>query len=346
MSDHPHSIEGSGFFPGSSRVFPARVARDGTHIVLTNADTGQEHAREAAQSLRLDSTSGVSERRLYFSEGWLVTTTNPHVSDLVDEGRPERELRKFEQFHPRLLAVVAAAFVGVWLIWKYGLGILVSIAIFMTPDSLRATLDAGTERTIDLTMAEATSLSDEEQQNWQTVKTKLAASLPENLQTRLDLQFRNIPSLGANALALPGGTIILTDDLIKDFGDDQDLIAGIIAHEIGHVAEDHGLRQLYRSLSIYILIALIAGDTGPIIEDLLLEGQLILQLRHSRTHELEADAFATTLSLQSGFDPLGLVRFFEEIGTDESGNDWLSTHPLSQDRADQIKQIVEHGHLH
>ena len=122
-------------------------------------------------------------------------------------------------------------------------------------------------------------------------------------------------------------------------------LAGVLGHEIGHKVEAHGLRQLYRSLSVYFLVAVIAGDTGPILEDFLFEGQLLLQLSYSRQHERSADEFGLTLMRNTGYDPQGLKRFFaaiEALAPDsEVDSEWLSTHPLNKDRIDRIDMYIE-----
>ena len=102
----------------------------------------------------------------------------------------------------------------------------------------------------------------------------------------------------------------------------------------------HGLQQVYSSLSIYLLIALIAGDAGPILEELLLEGQLALSLTHSREHELAADAFGYELTDLAGFDPDGIKRFFQSLnGQELEGPEWLSSHPMFEKRLEALERI-------
>jgi Zn-dependent protease with chaperone function len=149
-----------------------------------------------------------------------------------------------------------------------------------------------------------------------------------------------MPAVGPNAFALPGGTIVVTDELIREFPD-ADVIAGILGHEIGHVVEDHGLHRLYRSLGAYALIALLVGETGPMLEDILLEGNALLSLSYSRAQESAADEFGLTLSHSAGFDPIGLKIFFERLGAG-IGDDmqWMSTHPNHSNRVEAIELYI------
>lgn len=134
----------------------------------------------------------------------------------------------------------------------------------------------------------------------------------------------------------------MTDALWSEF-QDIDLIAGVLGHELGHVTEQHGLSQLYRSLGIYVLVALIAGDTGPIIEDVLLEGGVLLSLRHSRQHEREADEKGVRLTMDAGYDPEGMARFFDWAADQGAQGGWASTHPDPGERADDIREAARDG---
>jgi predicted Zn-dependent protease len=140
---------------------------------------------------------------------------------------------------------------------------------------------------------------------------------------------------------LPGGTVVITDQLVRAFKGD-DVVAGVLAHELGHVTGDHGLRQLYRSLGVFVLISLLAGDTGPILEDLLLEGGVLLSLSHSRDHERAADSFGLSLASDAGFEPSGLLKFFESLpDAEETRSGWMSTHPASGERTQAIRDFLE-----
>ncbi|MEP2716011.1 M48 family metallopeptidase, partial [Pseudophaeobacter sp.] len=219
--------------------------------------------------------------------------------------------------------------------------VLVALAVWMTPDAMVRQIDAATLSSLDLTMARPSQLSAHQQEKQQAILTKLMrhVDLPHR---NIDLQFSHIPGAGPNAMALPGGTLILTDTLVQDYGTDPDLIAGVLAHEIGHVAKDHSLKQLYSSLSIYLLIALLAGDIGPVLDSIALEGQTLFNLSFSRRHELEADTYALHLLTKSGYSLAGLERFFTAVSRYDGNSDWLSSHPLSQDRLRNIDQFKEH----
>lgn len=87
--------------------------------------------------------------------------------------------------------------------------------------------------------------------------------------------------MGPNAFARPGGTIAIIDELLERF-DDPNVVAAILGHEMAHVSQKHSLAQLYRAGSTYLLITLIAGDPGPLLDTILVEGNALLSLAYSR----------------------------------------------------------------
>jgi Zn-dependent protease with chaperone function len=222
------------------------------------------------------------------------------------------------------------------------LDILAALAVAATPQIVVEQIDAGTLRSIDFIMAEDSTLTNEEEARARSINARVLAALPENERNvhYFKLLFRAMPKVGANAFALPGGTIVMTDELIREFPD-EDVIAGILGHEIGHVVEEHGLRRLYRSLGAYVLIALLAGETGPMLEDILLEGNAFLSLSYSRAQESAADEFGLTLSHRAGFDPAGLKVFFEMLGAEVSDDvQWMSTHASHSNRVEAIERYI------
>jgi len=336
------TIRGQGFYPGSSQMFDAELRQESDgRLSIWDSETGARLLSCERNTAQLDNNTGGTGRRVTLEGGWLFLTNDEDVLALVEERKEYALLRQLEEFRPRLVCICLAAIAAVWVLWKYGLTMLVSIAVFMTPDVVKTTMDASTLKTLDFAMAEPTTLEPEAQRRMRAIFQKVGAELPDHEKSHLRLEFRDMPGLGPNALALPGGTVILTDELVNQLGEDPDLIAGIVGHELAHYTEEHGLKQLYRSLSVYVLIALIAGDVGPVIEDLALEGQLLLRLSYSRQNEDEADTIGTQLSHAAGYDPEGLIRFFGMFKDLESHSEWHSTHPLGEHRIENIQRVID-----
>ncbi len=135
-----------------------------------------------------------------------------------------------------------------------------------------------------------------------------------------------------NAIALPGGRIYLFDGLLQR-ADNPDEIAGVLAHEIGHVANRDGLRRLIQAGGSSFLLGLLFGDvTGG--GTLILLGRTLVESSYSRGAEVEADRYAARTMLALGRSPQPMGRFLLRI-TGSQKNDplpFLKSHPVSEDR--------------
>ena len=237
--------------------------------------------------------------------------------------------------------MVALTVMAAFAAWRWGLGALVAVAIFLTPSGMPRAIDDGHLAFSDRTWASPSRLEKTDKDRVTLVFERLKAAAPPPRFSDYRLVFRDIPAAGPNAFAMPGGTVIITDELARSFPD-QDVIAGVLGHELAHVSETHGLKQVYRSLGIYLAVAVIFGDVGPVLNDLLLEGGLLFSLAYSREHESEADRIGLTLAARAGYDPAALAQFFRHLndGSGFSGPGWLSTHPSHQDRIAEIERLA------
>ena len=230
-------------------------------------------------------------RKLTFVDGSVFETADNEGVDavLVQTGfaRPSR-IHLYERFHPRLIMVVAAAALLLFGAISYGLPAGAYIAVKLTPDPIIALIDDGVVITIDRTVLGVSQLP-EPRQNELTEKFRDMIQRSGALDEPPNLLFRRGGVIGANAFALPGGTVIVTDELVA-LADKDDQILGVLAHELGHVIHFHSLQQIYRALGLSFLIAAAVGDPGPIIEDVVAHGALLLSLSYSRQFELDADA--------------------------------------------------------
>lgn len=150
-----------------------------------------------------------------------------------------------------------------------------------------------------------------------------------------------------NAFALPGGRIIMTRKLV-DAAQGPAEIAGVLAHEIGHIHYRHAEAQLIRAMGVELLLQLVSGG-GDSISGL---AGLLAILRYSRDAEREADDYAQDMLIRADVDPMGLKRFFEEIkklegrqGSDGgllgTVSDMMSTHPVTDERIASVKPLPE-----
>lgn len=350
MSTAPQlpGLRGHAYAARSSHRQPARlITREGGEGLWVDIQNDERAVLASAylSEIRFDPPLGSAPRKVTFPDGAVFETTDHDAIEALTGRTRGSVLHHYEGFNARLIGVVAICVAAAWVLWRYGLDIMASIAIAFTPPAVIEQIDVGTLQTIDFTMAEPSRLSDDQKADVEKVYRQLVRSLPADVQERhsFELLFRSMPGMGPNAFALPGGTMVMTDAFVKEFPE-PDVMAGVLGHEIGHVVEEHGLKRLYRSLSTYLLIAFLAGDVGPLLEDVVLEGNVLLSLSFSRAQESSADEFGLTLSDEAGFDPSGLKVFFEKIGKEYAGQEpsqWMSTHPSSAERVKAIDAFID-----
>jgi len=145
-----------------------------------------------------------------------------------------------------------------------------------------------------------------------------------------------------NAFALPGGEVFVLTGLLERVGDDDDLVRGVLAHELGHAVKRHGIRGLARKTAFFAVVAMLVGDVDGMVV-LLAEGASQLDgLSHSRSMETEADLFGVDLLKRAGHDPDGLARFLESLDS-APVPELLSTHPDPRERAAAIRELAKAG---
>lgn len=145
-----------------------------------------------------------------------------------------------------------------------------------------------------------------------------------------------------NAFALPGGKVGVNTGIFS-VAKNQDQLAAVLAHEIGHVVERHHderiTRQMGASSAVQVLGAL-AGDYGALATQ---GGSLLAQtgflLPGSRVQETEADVVGQRLMAEAGFDPAQAVNLWQNMIAAGGGRppEWLSTHPNPQSRIQELR---------
>ena len=148
----------------------------------------------------------------------------------------------------------------------------------------------------------------------------------------------------ANALTLPGARVLVLSDLI-DKAESPDEFAGILAHELGHVAAHDPMRALLAAGGSSFLLSLVLGDlTGSTI--LIATGQAAISAGYSREAENAADAYAVTLMRRAGGDAAALATILERISGDgDQGRvaTFLRSHPMTRERAQRIRTLAGPG---
>jgi Zn-dependent protease with chaperone function len=189
------------------------------------------------------------------------------------------------------------------------------------------------------------------------IEALLPAVAPTHPRMPLRLLVRRADRLGANALALPDGTIIVTDALVRMVQQQNVLtdqgkaeLSAVLAHEVGHVEQRHAARVMARSSLAAALSASLFGDFSAVAAGL---PTVLAQMQYSRAMERDADAYAIAalhrrhLSVRHFIDVLSEL---EKQGGDMSRMPrwlkntmaYLSTHPDTVERIARLESVAEH----
>jgi predicted Zn-dependent protease len=174
---------------------------------------------------------------------------------------------------------------------------------------------------------------------------RLAAKAPGE---KYPYQFKIVNDPSINAFALPGGFIYIHRGII-DAADNEAHLAGVMAHEIGHVALRHGTNQVSKAYLAQAPLAILggvlgSGSTGAVLAQLGVSfAANSLLLKYSRDAETQADLLGTQILYDNGYDPRAMVQFFEKIQAQSKGRavEFFSSHPNPENRIGNTQREIE-----
>lgn len=346
------SVEGEWFFPNSNHCEKTVLNLEKGYLVVSN-DVGQIFARAPVGKIAISQRLAGIARELTFPDQSLFTSfDNDGIDRLLEKTKHHSSIfiADLEQFRPRLFVFILIAIMCIYGLYKGSIPIFVDIAVYATPNQFPQALGKSVLETLNRTILSSSTIPQQRQNEVSAIFARLTQAADKN-PNRFHLYFRKAPEkIGPNAFAMPDGSVVITDALITFAGNDDAMIAGVLAHEIGHVENKHSLRQIYRAAGISTLIMFVTGDMGEFLENIISQGSVLLSLSYSRASEAEADRFGVILTANTGYDPQGLIRFFEKLDKDyhakkegENEPSIFDTHPADEERIAailaEIKQL-------
>ncbi len=177
--------------------------------------------------------------------------------------------------------------------------------------------------------------------------TRLAQKLPTG-GVQYPFEFHCVNDKAINAFALPGGYVFVNRGAIE-VADNEAQLAGVMAHELSHVALRHGTNQATKAMLAQTglgIFGAVFGDTagGALLTELgsFTAGGVLL--RYSRTAESQADVMGTQVLYDSGYDPRAMAQFFEKLEAETKGKnppEFFSDHPNPEHRVGRVDEEVE-----
>lgn len=159
------------------------------------------------------------------------------------------------------------------------------------------------------------------------------------IRTRYPVEITVVKDTQSNAFALPGGHIIVYDQLLKNMRHYEEL-AALLSHEYAHVERKHTTKTIFRSMGTYMFISLLFGDLGGAGAVVVENANSLKSLQYSRRLEKEADLYGLRLLQQRSIDPKGFEWLFNTLKQQNSlqPSEWLSSHPDLDNRIRYINR--------
>lgn len=246
-------------------------------------------------------------------------------------GRRESWVVRAQQHWRGALASLAATAMLLAALYAWGVPWAARTALPLVPQRVDDAVGAAALASLDEHLLQPSALPAAQREALRTAFAHALAAQPTGSVPAYRLEFRR-SRIGPNALALPGGTIVLTDELVTLVDGDAAVVTGVLAHELGHVRERHGMRLLLQASAVGLLAGAVWGDFSTLLAGVPL---LLGQAAYARDAEREADAEAARVLRDAGLSPAVMVAFFEKLAATQGAHDVgiaFASHPADAQR--------------
>lgn len=305
-------------------------------------------------TLDVSSRIGNTPRFVRFpGEGSFETSDNDGVDQLTKGERKRSGLAHRLESNWRYVAVgVIVTVLFAWGCIRYGVPAGAHALAFAMPESVSRQVGDGALAALDHGLLSPSQLPPARAA--QLRKTLLDFAQRASPELKVDVVFRDArESIGPNALALPSGTIVFTDQIVELAANDDQLI-GVMAHEMGHVDRRHALRRLIQSSALGVLAMAVVGDVSSVSSIVAAVPVILTELGYSRSFEYEADHYAAVALDRTGRSVNVLAEMLSRLERtrcedaehpcssdgDDQWRSYVSTHPATAERIQALKQAA------
>ena len=336
------TLPGRYFLPGSARFVPARASVIHGALCIDD-ESGSVLATAPLERTEISPRLGNMPRRIALADGACFETDDNDAADaLLNRNGLARAgaIHRIEQSWRWVVASVLLAGAVAYVFVVFGIPAIALWLARETPQSVNPVIAAQELAVLDQALLRPTKLSAADQAKAQSLFAQVAARGGRGV-AGYHLLFRSAPALGPNALALPDGSVVMTDELWPLVKADDE-IQGVFAHEIAHVDRAHTLQSLYQAALVPAAIAVVTGDLSQISQVATVVPGVLLQAAYSRSLEQQADDDAVITVKTLGGDPGHLADLLQRMearlchGT-ACPPSWLGTHPETTARAQRLR---------
>ena len=267
-------------------------------------------------------------RKILFDDGSVAySDENDKIDKIVD--KKSLFIYTVESKMRYILFSLMMVIVAIIFLFTSGSNLIANIVAKNMPQSIEKKLSNATLKMLDSHILLKSKLKISKKEHIKKIFYKLT-----NNSNQYRLHFRR--GIGENAFALPSGDIIITDELIRFSNGDDDMVFGVLAHEIGHIEHKHSLKILVKFSLSTAIISYITGDISSFVTIL---GSSIINANYSREYESQADRYAKIMMQKNDINPKHLADFFIKMKDKNLKNkkyNYFDSHPPNQDRIDYL----------
>ena len=314
---------------------------DNGAIRVEGMEDGKTLAEVSGFNIKTSPPLAHTPRNLYFSTGGkFETKDNEAVDALLERFKGRSRLHFVHRLESRkgyVLLCLAAVILFAWSVIRYGAPVTASLIAQHLPPAAYHHAGKQTLQMLDRAVFGPTELEEGERGR---LMARFQPVLADHPGYDLTILFRKGGPVGPNAFALPCGTILFTDEMVKLADDDDELVA-VLVHEIGHVVYRHGMRMAIQDSLLAFALLAITGDVSGTSELFLGLPVLLTQLSYSRGFEEEADGYALEYLQSKAIPPVHFARLMRRMeeeresalsGSQQKWVGYLSTHPMTEER--------------
>lgn len=310
------SIEATWYDGTQARGRAVRVTLEGGSLWLLD-EAGQRHGVPLGQ-LQWPERTRHGQRMVQLREGGSLAFGDAAAFDAWRQAHGHRDswvVRAQQHWRATLAAVAALVLVAV-AGYRWGVPLVAAVVVAATPQEVERSIGDAALEQLRRALLQPTTTPPEVQARWrQQLQQALQRAYPEGTAP-WQLHFAGGGRLGANALALPGGHLVITDELLALLQGADDAVLGVLAHEHGHVRRRHGLHAVVRFGLVSAASSVALGDFSAVVAGV---PAVLAHLGYSRDAEREADADAARVLVAAGRDPAAMVLLFERLQARRGG---------------------------
>ncbi|HWA89648.1 MAG TPA: M48 family metallopeptidase [Rhizomicrobium sp.] len=338
-------VEGNYFFPLSTRFVAAR-ARPVNRLLRIEDMQGETLAEFRARAVIVSARMGRLPRSIALPDGGRFETPDNDGVDALKRalglGNPGRFLDMIERSRNWIALSLAMAAVLSYAFIEYGIPAIALALARATPPSVGTAISRQTLDLMDRAMLRPSTLKPQDRARAQALLARVAQQSPRGPKGyHLELRHGGA-GIGANAFALPDGTIVMTDELWALARNDEE-IEGVLGHEMSHVERRHGLQELYQASMIPAALAVVTGDISQVSQLAAVLPGVLVETHHARDFEQQADDDAAAKLIAMGAKPSRLADLLERLETSHCGKtgcgsaSWLGSHPDTDARVARLR---------